>query len=1247
MTLCLMPLAAWAQQGDPETWASRDLWAIVIGVGQYEDPLISDLPYAKADAEAVYAYLTDSEEGSFPPHHVHLLLDEQVTWPAICSAFSWLRNVADEEDIVVIYFSGHGASNADDDGDGMDGYLIPHDAKSPYLFSTALCDDEFGYWLSHIQAKSVLVILEASFTSGGASKYTPSLSRPSTYASYDLLAELGGESHLILAAGEPSYYDVSMGHGVFTYFLLRALGALGEGRRDADANQDGRVTVAELSEYLSVEVPTHTGKMYGFSQHPIIIGELRGACFLGSGYQKPLAATAVIPVLGERKGGEKAAEANQLLDEANVAYNQANYYRAIDLYEEALTVCQEIGDRSGEAQSLNNLGICHHSLAEYAQAIDCHQQSLDIFQQIGDRQGEAQSLNNLGICHHSLAEYAQAIDCHQQSLAIFQQIGDRQGEAQSLNNLGICHHSLAEYAQAIDCHQQSLAIFQQIGDRQGEAASLGNLGLCYCSLGDYHKAIDYHDESLELERQIGNRGGEARSLGNLGESYRLLGDYVKAIEDYEESLAIFQEIGDRQGEAVSLDNLGVCYEALGDYKQAIDYHEKSLAIFREIGDREGEANDLDNLGNCHYSFGDYRKAIDYHEESLAIDREIGAHNGELWSLNALGECYRKLGKIDRAMDYYNQTLAIAQDIGARLGEATALDSLGNCYREKGEYKKAFDYYGVSQAILRAICYRRGQAEGLADLAECCLDAGDYQQAIAHYQQALTISVDIGTVGTKWKAQWGLGKAYWKQGKLDSAKTYYEQAIAEVEGIRSRIKVDKLEQSYTASVRALYEEYIELLLEMGKGKDTISAEERSRARAFLNALTANPAGISKRTIEAGIANGIDSAAIENTVQSVVEESSEDSAILEYLVTNQGTLVWVIRGGEQQGPYKIPHNYKELMDKVIECRQQIEGLNPMANFNLAILYDWLIRPIEDLLPAADADNPANLIIVPSGPLYYLPFQALMWTSSDLNEHSYFIERYVLSYSPSLTMIKYGQLPNEQSASKSVFVALANPNPDPDNPKLRLPEAEQEAYRVASCFPVAKVHVGEDANEDVLGSAAVGTQSILFAAHGIFDPNNPMYSYIALSPTENTDGRLHAYDVFSLSLDTDTVVLSACETLLPAVKNLEQQIADVAAKTGSQPGSITTDQLATITAGDDIVGLTRAFLVAGASSVISSLWNVDSHAAGQFMISFYHHLEDDGMTKAEALRAASLDIMHTPNTNWYLPCYWAPFELIGGWQ
>ena len=686
---------------------------------------------------------------------------------------------------------------------------------------------------------------------------------------------------------------------------------------------------------------------------------------------------------------------------------------------------------------------------------------------------------------------------------------------------------------------------------------------------------------------------------------------------------------------------------LGDYKRAIDYKEQSLTIFRKIGDRQGEANALNSFGVCYEYIGDYTKAIDYFEQSLTIDREIRERELEANALGNLGECYRALGKIERAIQYNEEALAIAQNIGYRGTEAGVLDELGNCYREKEQYQKALDYYAKSQGIFQAIGYRTEQAEGLVDLAECYLDKGDYQQAIDHYQEALAIAAEIGTVGTKWKAHWGLGKAHWKSGKLTQAKTFYDQAIAAVEGIRSRIKVEKLEQSYTASVRNLYEEYIELLLEMGKGKDTLSADERARARAFLDTLTASPAGISKKTIEAGIANGIDSAAIENAVQSVVEESSEDSAILEYLVTNQGTLVWVIRGGKQHGPYKLPHNRKELMNKVIECRQQIEELSPMANYNLVVIYEWLIRPIEDLLPPADPKHSANLIIVPSGPLFYLPFQALIWTSENATDHNYLIERYAISYSPSLTMIKYGELPEEQSVSKSVFVALANPDPEPNNPKMRLPEAQQEAYRVAACFPIAKVYVGKDANETALSTAAVGTQSILFAAHGMFDPHNPMYSYIALSPTESTDGKLYAYEVFNLLMNADTVVLSACETLLPAVKNLQQQIADVAAKTGAKPGSITTAQLAAITAGDDIVGLTRAFLVAGASSVISSLWNVDSHAAGQFMISFYHHLEDDGMTKAEALRAASLDVMRTPNTNWALPCYWAPFELIGGWQ
>ena len=460
---------------------------------------------------------------------------------------------------------------------------------------------------------------------------------------------------------------------------------------------------------------------------------------------------------------------------------------------------------------------------------------------------------------------------------------------------------------------------------------------------------------------------------------------------------------------------------------------------------------------------------------------------------------------------------------------------------------------------------------------------------------------MGGVETKWKAQWGLGKAHWKLGELDQAKTYYKQAIAEVETISGRIKVEELRQSYTASVRELYEEYMELLIEVGEGEGTQAVNERSRARDFLNALAASPAGISGQAIEEGIQGGIvDAATIEQNVQETIRATPQDTAILEYCVTNKEvTYVWVTRGGDSYGPIQLPYGRAELMHKVIECRQQIEQADSMANRNLAILYDWLVRPLEDLLPHTYEDTPAHLIIVPSGPLYYLPFQALIWTSEDRTDHAYLVDRYAISYSPSLTMIKYAEVQQEQTSSTATFFALANP--DTGDPDMRLPEGQREAYRVAACFPVAAVYVGEEATEERLSSHGEQARFVLISAHGVFEPNNPMHSYLLLSPTEESDGKLRAYEVFDLSLDAKMVVLSACETLLPSLKDMRRQVKEV---TGNE--TLNEGQLKALTGGDDLVGLTRSFLVSGSASVLASLWSVHSEATEKLIISFYRYLE-----------------------------------------
>jgi tetratricopeptide (TPR) repeat protein len=256
--------------------------------------------------------------------------------------------------------------------------------------------------------------------------------------------------------------------------------------------------------------------------------------------------------------------------------------RAIEFYQQALAISQEIGDRRGEGNRLGSLGNAQAALGETRRAIEFYQQALGIAREIGDRRAEGTSLGNLGGTYAALGETRCAIEFYQQALAISQEIGDRRGEGSNLCALGIAHADLGETRHAIEFYQEALAIAQEIGDRRGEAQDLGNLGNAHAALGETQRAIEFHQQALAISRQIGDRQGEGQDLGNLGAVHAVLGEMRRSIAFHQQALIIAQEIGDRLGEGVRLGALGLAHADLGDVPTGITMTEQALAILVAI-----------------------------------------------------------------------------------------------------------------------------------------------------------------------------------------------------------------------------------------------------------------------------------------------------------------------------------------------------------------------------------------------------------------------------------------------------------------------------------------------------------------------------------------------------------------------------------------------------------------------------------------------------------------------------------------
>ena len=263
----------------PQVVPVSGVWALIIGISDYAE--VKDLAFGRADAEAVCRWALDA---GIPPDHIRLLTDREGPLPgngAIISepaslvnareGLGWLRRMARQDDLVLIYFSGHGYQGLDDgsdESDGVDEFFVLRDTRADAIDDTALRDDEFGRFLDRIESDHVLILFDGCY-SGGLGRSIAGGYRPMS-PSPDIFTDLGLEGRIILSAakeGEEAFESETLNHGAFTYFALEGL------KGKADLNGDSRVTAWELYEYVSREVPEHVRQERGEVQTPQIVGE--------------------------------------------------------------------------------------------------------------------------------------------------------------------------------------------------------------------------------------------------------------------------------------------------------------------------------------------------------------------------------------------------------------------------------------------------------------------------------------------------------------------------------------------------------------------------------------------------------------------------------------------------------------------------------------------------------------------------------------------------------------------------------------------------------------------------------------------------------------------------------------------------------------------------------------------------------------------------------------------------------------
>ncbi|CAH3178440.1 unnamed protein product [Porites evermanni] len=848
-----------------------------------------------------------------------------------------------------------------------------------------------------------------------------------------------------------------------------------------------------------------------------------------------------------------------------------------------------MGDREGQAKAYCNLGNAYHSLGYFQKALEYHQRDLKISKEVGDRAGEGIAYQNLGHAYETVGDFQKAIEYHEQRLTISKEEGDRAAEGIAYHNLGNAYSSLGYFQKAIEYHERYLKISEEVGDRAGEGIAYCNLGNAFRNLGDFQKAIENHERHLKISKEMGDREGQAKAYGNLGNAYHSLGDFQKAIEYHERDLKIVKEVGDRAGEGIAYCHLGNAFRNLGDFKNAIRYHERHLKISKEVGDRAGEGKAYGNLGNAYHSLGDFQKAIEYHERDLKISKKVGDRTGEGIAYGNLGNDYHRLGGFQKAIEYHEQDLKISKGMGNRAGEGRAYCNLGNAYHRLGDFQKAIEYHERTLKISKEVGDRAGEGTAYCNLGSTYDSLGDFRKAVHYYKNSVIAFNHIrGNLisNDEWKIS--LGSTYdhiylrlwglqFKQGKV-------VEALLTADHGRAQSLNDLLELKYG---------FKGLRPEIG----TLSATTPD----ILTYLPSNTAFIGIN--EGGIVFWVNEKGTQIKTRRIQIESSDTTYFQSLLETVHEKI------GVRADVNCEDRSLRNRSDKKLAEERSSKPRSHSSSFetkSLQAFYNVVIDPIRDLLHSNE------VVIVPQGPLCLAPYAAFI----DLKS-KYLCETFRIRLLPSLSSLRLIQNCPADWHYKTGALLVGDPwVQEVVYEEMRLEQlewAEKEVQMIGEILHTVPL-VGKQATKDEVLRRISSVALVHIAAHGKMETGE-----IALAPNakrqsqilDKEDYLLTMKDVLKAQIRARLVVLSCCHSARGEVKS------------------------------EGVVGIARAFLGAGARSVLVSLWAIDDEATMEFMKFFYQQLVH-GRGASEALNKAMNSMRQSDRFSGVK--YWAPFVLIG---
>lgn len=923
---------------------------------------------------------------------------------------------------------------------------------------------------------------------------------------------------------------------------------------------------------------------------------------------------------------------------------------ALDKYLKSAEELRQANELVKAAQALNLAGRLHLKLNLPADALKSFQDSFNLTEQVSHPLTKVDALNGLAATHLYSSRYLEAIPLTKQAIAISDDHNYPRGKAEALLILADCENN-KNHTEALRIGNEALTLWQSIGDNRGIARSHLKIGRYHLAQNSLDDATSHYETARNISHSAGFKGLEADALINLGftdfrrgawqavtqylwdaaklfdaeadplkmmqittataDAYIENGLPQTGVEKWNEAFEYISKLDKPREKTILRWGIGRALLLSGEPADAKARFEEALDRAKELKDRVVQAMCYDYLGRSQAALGDYPSALQSYETSLKLysDAENPMEVARLGAF--IGQVHENLGQLAQAREFYQQALQRFDKHSDRVNQAATLFVLGRLEMKSGNYESAEGHLRKSIEITENMRRMSTSRELTAAFSATVHDRYErYIQCLMrnHREPGSASRVALA----------------FETSELARARSLAELLRVNDTNLLSSLdpELSKKESSLRQLLRVKEDKRVELLRKKYEKTELekLDAEQEQLNAEYKSVL----ATINERYPAFEQVTHPQSWDLRRIQEEVIAD--DNTLLLEFLLGPDKSYVWAITRNSITS-HELPSE-AAITDAAKKVYELLESPKPQNKNELGPASQKLAQMI--LSPVADQLQKQRILVAADGALNYIPFQFLPVTA---NAEPLVAQHEVINV-PSASIL--GELRKEaarRGSRNKVLAAFGDPvfrenvqivrsRSDSGDPEsigpLFYAAREIENLREVASEALTYAVTESDATRDQLLKLDLSQYSILhFATHGLLRPSSPENSGLWLSTIDRegkaVDGFVGLQDIYSLRAPVSLVVLSACQT-----------------------------GLGKDTRGEGLIGLTRGFMYAGATSVVASVWKVEDEATAELMKRFYTEMLKNGKTPSEALRLAQNSIRLEPQ--WSAPHYWAGFTLQG---